>query len=59
MIRVQQLRQKVEFLRRVASIPTHGDTMVDQDLLRLAYQLEEEAAAREEYLKRRSEADKP
>ena len=43
MIRVQQLRQKAELLRRVASIPTHGDGLIDRDLLVLADQLEEEA----------------
>ena len=51
MIRVQQLRQKAELLRRLASIPTHGDGLIDQDLLVLADQLEEEAGVREEYLK--------
>jgi len=56
-IRVQQLRQKAELLRRVASIPTHGDGLIDRDLLVLADQLEEEADVREEYLKRQSEAD--
>ena len=56
MIRVQQLRQKAELLRRVASIPTHGDGLIDRDLLVLADQLEEEADIREEYLKRQSEA---
>ena len=43
MIRVKQLRQKAELLRRVASIPTHGDGLIDRDLLVLADQLEEEA----------------
>jgi hypothetical protein len=56
-IRVQQLRQKAELLRRVASIPTHGDGLIDRDLLVLADRLQEEADVREEYLKRRSEAD--
>ena len=46
MIRVQQLRWKVKLLRRVASIPTHGDRLIDQDLVRLADQLEGEADAR-------------
>ena len=55
MIRVQQLRRKAELLRRVASIPTHGDGLIDRDLLVLADQLEEEADVREEYLKRQSE----
>jgi len=50
-IRVQQLRQKAELLRRVASIPSHGDRLIDRDLLVLADQLEEEADVREEYLK--------
>jgi hypothetical protein len=54
---VQQLRQKAELLRRVASIPTHGDGLIDRDLLVLADQLQEQADVREEYLKRRSEAD--
>ena len=57
MIRVQQLRQKAELLRRVASIPTHGDGLIDRDLLVLADQLEEEADVREKYLKHQSEAD--
>ena len=57
MIRVQQLRQKAELMRRVANIPTHGDGLIDRDLLALADQLEEEADVREEYLKRQSEAD--
>ena len=35
----------------MASIPTHGDRLIDRDLLVLAYQLEEEAGVREEYLK--------
>jgi len=56
-IRVQQLRRKAELLRRVANIPTHGDGLIDRDLLALADQLEEEADVREEYLKRQSEAD--
>ena len=56
MIRVQQLRRKAELLRRVASIPTHGDGLIDRDSLVLADQLEEEADVREEYLKRQSEA---
>ena len=56
MIRVQQLRQKAELLRRVASIPTHGDRLIDADLVVLADQLEEEADVREESLKRQSEA---
>jgi hypothetical protein len=56
-IRVQQLRHKAELLRRVASIPTHGDGLIDRDLLVLADRLQEEADVREEYLKRRSEAD--
>jgi hypothetical protein len=56
-IRVQQLRQKAELLRRVASIPTHGDGLIDRDLLVWADQLEEEADVREEYLKRQSEGD--
>jgi hypothetical protein len=55
----KQLRQKAELLRRVARIPTQGDRLIDRDLLLLADQFEEEAAAREEYLKRQSEADKP
>jgi hypothetical protein len=38
-IRVQQLRQKAELLRRVASIPTHGDRLIDRDLLVLAEHL--------------------
>ena len=46
MIRVQQLRQKAELLRRVASIPTHGDGLIDRDLLVLADRLEEEADVR-------------
>ena len=50
-ISVQQLRQKAELLRRVASIPTHGDRLIDWDLLVLADHLEEEADVREEYLK--------
>ena len=58
MIRVQQLRQKAELLRRVASIPTHGDGLIDRDLLLLADQLEEEADVREECLKHQSEANK-
>jgi hypothetical protein len=58
-IRVQQLRRKVKLLRRVASITTDGDRLIDRDLVGLADQLEEEADAREEYLKRQSEADKP
>ena len=49
MIRVQQLRQKVELLRRVASIPTHGDGLIDRDLSVLADQLEGEADVKEEY----------
>ena len=57
MIRVQQLRQKAELLRRVASIPTHGDGLIDRDLLVLADQLEEEADVTEEYLKRQSETE--
>ena len=57
MIRVQQLRRKAELLRRVANIPTHGDGLIDGDLLVLADQLEEEADVGEEYLKRQSEAD--
>jgi len=36
---------------RVASIPTHGDGLIDRDLLVLAHQLEEEADVREEYQK--------
>ena len=59
MIRVQQLRRKAERLRRVASIPTQGDALIARDLLALADQFEGEAAARKEYLKRQSEADKP
>ena len=59
MIRVRQLRQKAQLLRRVASIATQGDALIDRDLLVLADQFEEQAAAREEYLKRQSEADKP
>jgi hypothetical protein len=43
----------------VASIPTDGDRLIDWDLMRLADQLAEEGDAREEYLKRQSEADKP
>jgi hypothetical protein len=35
----------------VASIPTHGDGLIDRDLLVLADQLEEEADVTEEYLK--------
>jgi hypothetical protein len=38
----------------VASIPTHGDGLIDRDLLVLAHQLEEEADVREEYLKTHS-----
>ena len=49
-ISVQKLRQKAELLRRAASIPTHGDGLIDRDLLVLADQLEEEADVREEYL---------
>jgi len=56
-IRVQQLRQKAELLRRVASIPTHSDGLIDRDLLVLADQLEEEADVRKEYLKHKLEAD--
>jgi hypothetical protein len=56
-IRVQQLRHKAELLRRVASIPTHGDGLIDRDLLVLADQLEEEADVTEEYLKRQSETE--
>jgi hypothetical protein len=46
--------QNAELLQRVASIPTHGDRLIDRDLLVLAYQLEEEAGVREEYLKTHS-----
>jgi len=56
-IRVQQLRHKAELLRRVASIPTHGDGLIDRDLLVLADQLEEEADVTEGYLKRQSETE--
>ena len=42
---------ETELLRRVASIPTHGDGLIDRDLLVLADQLEEEADVTEEYLK--------
>ena len=54
MIRVRQLRHKAELLRRVASIPTNGDRLIDWDLSVLADQLEQEADAREECLKRQS-----
>jgi hypothetical protein len=57
-IRAQQLRQKVELLRRVASVPTHGDGLIDRDLLVLADQLEGEADLKEECLKRQSQVDK-
>jgi hypothetical protein len=57
--RVQQLRQKAELLRRVASIPTDGDGLIDRDLLVLADQLEQEADVTEEYLKHEPEADEP
>ena len=56
-IRVQQLRHEAELLRRVASIPTSGDRVVDCELLGLADQLQEKADAREKYL-RQSEAAK-
>jgi hypothetical protein len=50
-IRVQQLRQKAARLRRLASTPTQGDALIDQELLVLADQFEEQAAAREKCLK--------
>lgn len=56
MFRVQQLREEAKRLRRVASIPTHGDALIDRELLALADQLEQEAEERMEYLKRQSEA---
>jgi hypothetical protein len=56
-ILVQQLRHKVELVRRVASIPTHGDGLIDRDLLVLADRLEEEANVTEGYLKRQSETE--
>jgi len=55
-IRVQQLRQKAELLRRVANIPTHGDGLIDP-CWHWPISLEEEADVGEEYLKRQSEAD--
>jgi hypothetical protein len=56
-IRVQQLRHKAELLRRVARIPTHGDGLIDRDLLVLADRLEEEANVTEGSLKRQSETE--
>lgn len=55
MIRVQQLRRKAERLRRVASTPTEGDSLINRELMTLADQLDQEADARLEYLKRKSE----
>ena len=56
MIRVQQLREKAERLRHLASIPTNGGALADRHLVDL---LDKEADARVEYLKGQSEADKP
>ena len=55
MIRVQELREKAELMRRVAGTPAGRDPLVDRELLALADQLEQEAEARLEYLKRRSQ----
>ena len=54
MIRVRQLRHKAELLEQVASIPTNDDRLIDWELSVLADQLEEEADAMEECLKRQS-----
>ena len=56
MLRVQQLREEAKRLRRVASIPTRGDALIDRELLALADRLEQEAEERMEHLKRQSEA---
>ena len=56
MLHVQQLREEAKRLRRVASIPTHGDALIDRELLALADRLDQEAEERMEYLKRQSEA---
>jgi len=55
MIRVQELRKKAELMRRVAGTPAGHDPLLDRELLALADQLEQEAEARLEYLKRQAE----
>jgi hypothetical protein len=40
---MQELRRQAALQRRVASIPTHGDRVVDRILISLAEQLEREA----------------
>lgn len=55
MIRVEELRKKAEFLRRVAGTPAGRDPLVDRELFALAEKYEREAETRLAYLMRQSE----
>jgi hypothetical protein len=52
MTRMQELRRQAALHRRVASIPTHGDRVVDRILISLAERLEREAEKSEEEQRR-------
>ena len=55
MIQVCEFRRKAARLRRVAGVPTQGDSLVNRDLLLAAQNLEQQADAREELLKAQAE----
>ena len=54
MVRVQELRKKAEFFRRIARTPAGRDPLLDRELLALADRFEQVADARLEYLQRQS-----
>jgi hypothetical protein len=51
LIKVREFRRKAAQLRRIASIPTQGDSLVNRDLLFAAQKLERLADAREKLQK--------
>jgi hypothetical protein len=55
MIKVCEFRRKAAQLRRIANVPTEGDSLVNRDLLLAARNLEQQADAREELLKAQGE----
>jgi hypothetical protein len=56
-IKVRHLRRKAAQFRRIASVPTQGDSLVNRDLVLAAQSLEQQADAREELLKAQGEPE--
>jgi len=56
-IKARALRRKAAQFRQIASVPRHGNSLVNRDLLLAAKALAQQADAREELLKAQGEPE--